>query len=150
MKQELVKNWMTRDVITVTPEATLPEVHRLMRERKIRRLPVVDADGHLVGMITLGDVRGAEASPATSLSIWELNYLLARLKVEQFMTQNPVTIGEESSIGEAAQLMLAHKISGLPVVTAGGELAGIITESDIFRMIVLYEWQAEEKGLQAA
>lgn len=150
MKQEKVKNWMTRNSITVTPEATLPEVHRLMRERKIRRLPVVDEDGKLVGIITLGDVRGAEASPATSLSIWELNYLLARLKVSQFMTSDPVTIGEESSIGEAAQLMLAHKVSGLPVVNAQGELVGIITESDIFRMIVLYEWQAEEKGLQAS
>ena len=71
MKQELVKDWMTRDVVTVIPHTTLPEAHRLMTDNQIRRLPVME-NGRLVGIVTRGDVRGAEASGATTLSIWEL------------------------------------------------------------------------------
>lgn len=150
MKYELVKNWMSRDVITVSPDATLPEVHQLLKEKRIRRLPVVDEEGELVGIITLGDVRGAEASPATSLSIWELNFLLNKLHVRQFMTPEPVTVPENATIGDAAQLMLTHRISGLPVLNDAGQLVGIITESDIFRMVALYEWQAAETALAEA
>jgi CBS domain-containing protein len=133
-RQQSVKDWMTREVITVTSKATLPEAHRLMTEKHIRRLPVVD-NGRLVGIVTRGDVRGAEPSGATSLSIWEVNYLLSRLKVEELMTKRPVTIDEDATIGEAAELMLQHKISGLPVLDKQAQLAGIITESDIFRLV---------------
>ncbi|MCI0393747.1 MAG: CBS domain-containing protein [Chloroflexi bacterium] len=140
MKQQLVKEWMTKDVVTIEPGTTLPEAHRLMRERRIRRLPVVK-NGRLVGIVTRGDIRGAEASDATSLSIWELNYLLARLKIDEIMTRNPVTVSPETTIGAAAQVMLDNKISGLPVVE-DGRVVGIITESDIFRLIV-DEWREE-------
>lgn len=138
MKQELVKDWMTKAVVTINPEETLPEAHRMMTEQKIRRLPVLK-DGHLVGMITRGDVRGAEPSGATSLSIWEINYLLARLKVLEIMRPNPSTISPDETIGEAARLMLENKISGLPVVDSAGQVVGIITESDIFRLVAR-EW----------
>jgi CBS domain-containing protein/AmiR/NasT family two-component response regulator len=138
MKQELVSDWMTRDVITVSSDTILPEVHRLMTQKRIRRVPVVD-DGKLAGIVTYGDVRGAEPSGATSLSVWEVNYLLAQLQVEEIMTPDPLTVHPEATIGEAAQIMLQHKISGLPVVTWSGELVGIITESDIFRMVV-HDW----------
>ncbi len=141
MKTELVKEWMTREVVTVSPETTLPEAHRLMTEKKIRRLPVV-ARGQLVGIVTRGDVRGAEPSGATSLSIWEINYLLSQLKVEEIMTARPATISPDETIGEAARLMLEKKISGLPVVDAEGRVVGIITESDIFRLVVR-EWHKE-------
>jgi CBS domain-containing protein len=134
MKEELVKDWMTANVITVNTDTTLPEAHKIMIERQIRRLPVVN-NGRLVGMITRGDVRGAEPSDATSLSIWEINYLLSRLKVEEIMTVQPITTNESTTIGEVAELMLTHKISGLPVLNDAGELVGIITESDIFRMV---------------
>ena len=134
MKEELVKDWMTANVITVNTDTTLPEAHKMMIERQIRRLPVVN-NGRLVGMITRGDVRGAEPSDATSLSIWEINYLLSRLKVEEIMTVQPITTNESTTIGEVAELMLTHKISGLPVLNNAGELVGIITESDIFRMV---------------
>jgi acetoin utilization protein AcuB len=144
MKRELVRDWMTRDVLTITPETTLPEAHRVMTDNKIRRLPVVKND-RLVGIITLGDVREAEPSDATSLSIWEVNYLLSKLSIKEVMTSNPITIHADQTIGEAAWLMLTNKISGLPVVDDGKRVIGIITESDIFRMVV-QEWRETEKA----
>lgn len=139
MKLDTVKEWMTPDPITIMPDTCLPEAHRLMMDHSIRRLPVLDEAGQLVGMVTLGDVRGAEPSGATSLSIWEVNYLVSRLRVEEIMTPRPYTISEEATLGEAAQMMLKHKISGLPVLNPFGEIVGIITESDIFRMVV-HNW----------
>lgn len=133
-RRHLVKEWMTPDPITICPETTLPEANRLMKECGIRRLPVVE-HGHLVGIITLGDVREASPSNATSLSIYELNYLISRLTVGKMMTQDPVTITPDTSIEAAARLMLEHKIGGLPVVE-GTKVVGIITESDIFRLLV--------------
>ncbi|MGD8584411.1 MAG: CBS domain-containing protein [Chloroflexota bacterium] len=141
MKQDLVKDWMTHDVITIAPETTLPEAHRLMADYQIRRLPVLEGD-HIVGIVTLGDIRGAEASDATSLSIWELNYLLSRLRIDKIMTRHPIVISQEATIDEAAQMMLDNKISVLPVVDYHGKLVGIITESDIFR-IVVQAWRTE-------
>lgn len=143
MKKELVKEWMSTDVITISPETTLPEAHQIMTNEEIRRLPVVENEGHLVGIVTLGDVRGAEPSPATSLSIWEMNYLLSTLKVQQIMTKHPKTISAEATIGEAARTMLENRVSGLPVVDNDDRVVGIITESDIFSMVVLHEWSAE-------
>jgi CBS domain-containing protein len=143
MKHELVRDWMTTDVITINPSTTLPEAHQIMKAQQIRRLPIVDKSRHLVGIVTIGDIRGAGASSATSLSIWEMNYLLAKLKVKEVMTANPITVSAEATIGEAAQIMLQYKVGGLPVVEASGKLAGIITESDIFEMIVLHEWQQD-------
>ena len=139
MKQALVKDWMTRKVITIIPDTSLPEAHRLMQEHQIRRLPVVK-DERLIGIVTLGDVREAEPSDATSLSIWEVNYLLSRLKVEKIMTPDPITIFPNETIGQAAWLMLTNKISGLPVVDAKRRVVGIITESDIFRLVV-HQWR---------
>ncbi|MCA9990881.1 MAG: CBS domain-containing protein [Anaerolineales bacterium] len=141
MKREVIKDWMTYDPIVIRPSTTLPEAHRLMKEYSIRRLPVVEND-KLVGMVTLGDVRGAEPSGATALSIWEINYLISKLRVEEIMTPDPVVVSEEAMVGEAAHLMLKYKISGLPVVDAEGILVGIITESDIFRMVV-HDWLKE-------
>lgn len=141
MKQELVMDWMTSNPITITPETTLPKAHRLMMEHNIRRLPVMK-NRAVVGIVTLGDVRGAEPSGATSLSIWEINYLISRLKVEEIMTPRPLTVVMRATVGEAAQIMLDHKVSGLPVLDENGQLVGIITESDIFRKVVR-DWQNE-------
>lgn len=150
MKKELVRDWMTQDVITVEPDTSLPHAHQIMMNEEIRRLPVVDKNGRVVGIVTLGDVRGAQPSPATSLSIWELNYLLSTLKLNTIMTPDPVTINIHSTIGEAARTMLENRVSGLPVVDDGGNLRGIITESDIFSMVVLNEWSQEEEELVPA
>ncbi len=135
METTLVKDWMSKDVVTVTPHTTLPDAHKIMKERKIRRLPVVDDHGHLVGIVTRGDVREASPSDATTLSIYELNYLLAKLTVDKIMTKNPVTVTPDTSMKDASRLMLEHKIGGLPVVESG-KVVGIITESDIFRFMV--------------
>jgi len=135
MKQELVKDWMSREVVTISPETTLPEAHHMMTEQQIRRLPVMKKN-LLVGIVTLGDVREAEPSDATSLNVWEMNYLLLKLKIERVMTRNPITISGRVTIGQAAQVMLEHKVSGLPVIDSDGNLVGIITESDIFRIVV--------------
>ena len=125
---------MTHDPITIDPQTTLPEASRLMKECSIRRLPVVD-NGRLVGIVTLGDLREASPSQATSLSIYELNYLLSRLTVGEIMTREPISIAPDTSIEAAALLMLEHKIGSLPVVDAN-KVVGIITESDIFRLMV--------------
>lgn len=137
VKQALVRDWMSKDVLTVDPKTPIAEAYRLMKERKVRRLPVVK-DGRLIGIVTLGDVREASPSSATSLSIWELNYLWAQLTVDRVMKTHVITIAPDATIMDAASLMLEHKISGLPVVD-DGTLVGIITESDIFRMLVTTE-----------
>lgn len=130
-----VSEWMTSPVITVSPSTSISAAHQIMKENGIRRVPVVEND-HLVGIITIGDVREASPSDATTLSIWELNYLWAQLTVDKVMTQHVITVGPDTPILDAANLMLEHKISGLPVLNDEGKLVGILTESDIFRMLV--------------
>jgi acetoin utilization protein AcuB len=134
MRKVQVRDWMTPNPISIDPQTTLPEAHKLMKECHIRRLPVVD-NGKVVGILTLGDVREASPSNASSLSIFELNYLLAKLTVEKIMTRDPLVIAPTATIREAAQLMLDRKIGGVPVVE-NVKLVGIITESDIFRVLV--------------
>ncbi len=142
MKLELVRDWMTSKVITVTTDTTLADAARLMETKMIRRLPVME-DGRLAGIVTYGDIREAQPSAATSLSIWELNYLLAKLRIAEIMTRDVITVSQNATIGEAAKLMLDHQISGLPVVDHHGDLVGIITESDIFRLVVR-DWSIRE------
>ncbi len=144
MKTQLVTEWMTKDPVVVEPTTTVPEAHALMTRYRIRRLPVVDS-GKLVGIVTLGDVRGAEPSEATSLSIFELNYLLSKLTLDRIMTTPVATIRPDETVFDAARLMLQKKIAGLVVVDEGGAVVGVLTESDIFRMIVrIWEQEAEE------
>jgi CBS domain-containing protein len=129
-----VVEWMTPNPISITPKTTLSEAHRLMRDHKVRRLPVTK-DHKLVGIVTLGDVLEAEPSDATTLSVYEINALLDTLTVDHMMTTKVITIAPHDSIRDAASIMLSNKISGIPVVD-NGRLVGIITESDIFRMLV--------------
>lgn len=124
MRLELVRDWMTRNVKTVHPSLPLAEADKLLRSHAIRRLPVIE-NGRLVGIVTLGDIREAR--------------LLSQAIVAEIMTQNPVTISQDATVGEAAQTLLAHKIGGLPVVDHDRNLVGIITESDIFRLVV-HDW----------
>ncbi|OUM98145.1 MAG: hypothetical protein BAA04_03555 [Firmicutes bacterium ZCTH02-B6] len=124
----------TRNPVVVDPETSAPQARKLMEEHKIRRLPVVD-NGKLVGIVTLSDLLKAAPSPATSLSIWELNYLLDRVKVKEIMTRDVVTTTPETDLKAVASVMAERKIGGLPVVE-NGQVVGIITESDVFRALV--------------
>jgi CBS domain-containing protein len=134
-KQILVRDWMTTPVYVIHTDTPVADAYNMMMQRSIRRLPVVDGE-RLVGIVTLGDLREARPSPATSLSIYELNYLLAKLTVGQVMTHNPFTVTPTTSIQQAARLMLDRKVAGLPVVNEKGKPVGILTESDVFRMLV--------------
>ncbi len=134
-----VKDWMSSSVHVIERDTSVADAYNLMMESGIRRLPVVEGE-RLVGIVTLGDLREARPSPATSLSIYELNYLLTKLTAGQIMTHNPYTVTPTTPIQRAAHIMLDRKVSGLPVVAEGGNeqgrLVGIITESDIFRMLI--------------
>lgn len=129
-----VKDWMIAPVVTVEASSPISAAHHLMKNNNVRRLPVMN-DNKLVGIITIGDVREASPSDATTLSIWELNYLWAQLTAEKIMTRNVLTVTSDTPILDAAEIMLEKKVSGLPVVD-NKMLVGILTESDIFRMLI--------------
>lgn len=130
-----VIDWMTSPVQVVERDTSVADAYNTMMQKGIRRLPVVEG-GQLVGIATLGDLREARPSPATSLSIYELNYLLSKLTVGQVMTHNPYTVTPITPIQLATRIMLERKVSGLPVVDEVGRPIGIITETDIFRMLI--------------
>lgn len=134
-----VRDYMTSPAITVGPKTDLSAALELMRERRVRRLPVVSAVGWLLGIVSERDLLYASPSPATSLTVWELNYLVAKLPVEEVMTRKLVTVAPDAPLEEAAALMLEHKIGGLPVLSEENELVGIITESDIFRAFIQFK-----------
>ncbi len=128
----LIKDWMTKDPVTITEDTSMIKAIHTMKERRFRRLPVV-AGGKLVGMVTDRDLKEASPSKATSLDVHELYYLLAELQVQEIMSRNPISVSQDETVEHAAQVMLEHTISGLPVVNAGGKVVGIITQSDVFR-----------------
>ncbi len=140
MKHTLVREWMTPNPVTCPSTMSIGEADELMTARNIRRLLVVD-DGHLKGIVTRGDVRGAKPSDATTLSVFEIHTLLSKLTVGKIMNTHVLTVAPNTTIHDAAKLMLDRKIAGLPVVEHG-HLMGIITESDIFRMVVK-TWEEE-------
>ncbi|MFC1959715.1 CBS domain-containing protein [Chloroflexota bacterium] len=144
MMNLLVKDWMTTDTTTVTVDTFLLDAADLMREKNIRRLPIVK-DNKLVGILSHTDVMAAKPSDATSLDIWEINYLLSRMAVEKIMTPNPLAITPDSTIKEAAQLMYDHKVGGLPVIDEEKHVVGIITESDIFRVLIAWFNESTEE-----
>lgn len=131
----LIKDRMTRPPITAPPEMPMQEALKLMRERRIRRLPVVDKKGKLIGIVSDRDLLHASPSDATSLSVWELNYLLSKVTLKDVMTKNVITVTPETPVQEAARIMAEKKIGGLPVVQAG-KVVGIITETDLFRVLL--------------
>ncbi len=131
----LVKEQMTANPVTVTPGISVPDALSLMRDRKVRRLPVVDGKGKLVGIASEKDLLFASASPATSLNVWELNSLLSKLTVDKYMAKKVITVTEDMPLEEAARIMADKKIGGLPVVRDGA-MIGIITETDIFRALL--------------
>ncbi len=130
---------MTADPYTCPVETTLADASDILAEQGFRRLPVVDEEGNLAGIISRSDLRSASPSSITSLSLFEVNYMWAKLTVSDVMATDPVTVGLEDTMNAAAELMLAHKVSALPVVEpspSGQRLIGILTETDMLRFLV--------------
>lgn len=131
-----VKHHMSSPALTITADTPFQDALKLMHERKIRRLPVVDRNGKLMGIVSERDLLHAAPSPATSLSVWELNYLLWKLTVKDLMATKVLTVTPDALLQEAATIMLEKKIGGLPVVDQDQKVVGVITETDIFKALV--------------
>lgn len=130
----LVREWMTPDPQTVTSDTPVMEAMQAMREGGYRRLPVLDK-GRLIGIVTDRDLKEATPSSATTLSVYELNFLLAKMRVREVMSEPVVTVRPDDPIERAALLMEEHRVSGLPVLRGEG-LAGILTITDLLRAFV--------------
>ncbi len=131
-----VKDQMTTPALTLTPDTPFLDALKLMRERKIRRIPIVNEQGKILGIVSERDLLHAEPSPATSLSVWEMNYLLWKLRLGDVMTTAVITVTPLTKLQDAASLMIKHKIGGLPVIDAEERVVGVITETDIFKAFV--------------
>jgi len=141
----LVRERMSKPVITIPPQMTVPDALNLMKQEHIRRLPVVE-HGKLVGIVTDKHLLSASPSPATSLSVWEITYLLSKLAVDRIMSREVVTVSEDTPLEEAARIMIDNKIGGLPVLR-GEQLVGIITESDLMKTFLEF-MGARERGIR--
>lgn len=128
----LVRDWMTRNPKTVTPETPVMDALQTIKEGGFRRLPVMEKN-KLVGIVTRKDLKDAMPSKATTLSVWELNYLLSKLTVSEVMARPVITAAESEYIEDAALRMLEHRVGGLPVLNEVGLITGIITTRDILR-----------------
>ncbi len=142
----LVGDKMSKPVISISPDMPISDALILMKKEKIRRAPVVK-DGKLVGIVSDKDLLNASPSPVTTLSIWEMNYLLSKITVSEVMTANVLTVTEDTPIEQAARIMADNKIGGLPVMK-DGHCVGIITETDLFK-VFLELLGARESGIRA-
>ena len=131
----LVKNWMSKDVITVDENDSMHDATRRLKEHDIRMLPVMKK-GKLVGIVTDRDLKKASASDATTLEVHELLYLLTKVKVKDIMTRDVITVPPDYTVEETAQVLQENRISGAPVVNADGKLVGTITQTDLFRVLI--------------
>jgi len=131
----LVKDRMTRNPVTITPDTSFPEAFRMIREKRIRHLPVVDEQGKLIGIVAQTDLLHASPSIATPFNVFEMSYLLANLHVREVMSSPPITAPEDTPLEEVARVMVEKKIGCLPVMR-DGTLVGMITETDIFETFV--------------
>jgi acetoin utilization protein AcuB len=131
----LVKNWMSKNVITIDANDTMQDALWLLKEHRIRMLPVMKKN-RLVGIVTDRDLKKASASDATLLDVHELLYLLTKIKVKDIMTKDPITVPPDYTVEETAQVLLESKISGAPVVDDSGQVVGVITQNDLFRVLI--------------
>lgn len=130
----LIGERMSHPVITISPDLPIVDAVSLLRRERIRRAPVIK-DGRLVGIVSSHDLMNASPSQATSLSIWEMNYLLSKITVNEVMTKKVITVDVDTPIEEAARIMADNKIGGVPV-TRDGKVVGIVTETDIFKLFL--------------
>ena len=132
----LVKYWMSKNPATLDVSDSMQKAMDLMKKKNIRMLPVM-RHGRLAGVVTDRDIKRASASDATSLEIHELLYLLSKIKISDIMSKPVITVNEDHTVEETAEILLEQKISGAPVVDGKGDLTGVITQSDLFRAMVL-------------
>ena len=144
----LVNNWMSKEVITVNADDTMQNAIYILQEQNIKMLPVMD-DANLVGIITDRDLKKASPSDATTLDMHELLFLISKIKVRDLMKKPVFTAKPDDTVEEAAALLLEKKISGLPVLDENDRLVGIITRSDIFRVLLSLSGLGK-KGIQFA
>ncbi|MGD8244650.1 MAG: CBS domain-containing protein [Anaerolineae bacterium] len=128
----LVKDHMSKPPITIQDNVGVEDALRLMHSENVRRLPVLDRRGQMVGIVSELDLLKVSPSPATSLSVYEIPYLLAKIKMKDVMTKDVITVAEDTPLEEAARVMADSKIGGLPVLR-GEDVVGIITETDLFK-----------------
>jgi acetoin utilization protein AcuB len=131
----LVKNWMSKNVITIDANESMQKAISLMKEHKIRMLPVLKR-GKLVGVVSDSDLKRASASDATMLDVHELLYLITKIKIRDIMVKDPVTVSPDHTVEETAELLLERRISGVPVVDEGGAVVGVITRDDLFKVLI--------------
>jgi acetoin utilization protein AcuB len=125
---------MSHPVISVTPETSIHDALAMFKKEHIRRAPVIK-DGKLVGIVSERDLLNASPSPVSSLSIWEMNYLLSKVMVNQVMSKKVKTVDYDTSIEEVARVMADSKIGGMPVIRAG-KVVGMVTETDLFKIFL--------------
>jgi acetoin utilization protein AcuB len=142
----LVKNWMSKPAIIIDIDAFMNDAIKLLKNHNIKMLPVMEK-GKLVGIVTDRDLKRASASDATSLEIHELLYLISKIKIKEIMTKKPITVPEDYTVEETAEVLLKHNISGVPVVDQHHNVVGTITQNDIFRILISLTG-AEKKGIQ--
>lgn len=143
----LVRDRMSSPAVTISPDTAFQDALRLMRQQRFRRLPVVNRSGELIGIISERDLLYATPSPASSLSVWELHYLLSQMQVRTIMTQAVISTTADTPLEEAADVMASRKIGGLPVVDENNYVIGVITETDVFQAFVEMT-AAEDQGLR--
>jgi acetoin utilization protein AcuB len=141
----LVGERMSHPIISIAPDMPVHDALNMFKRERIRRAPVVK-EGKLAGIVSDKDLLNASPSPASSLSVWEMNYLLSKITVSEVMTKKVITVAEDTPIEEAARIMADNKIGGLPVMR-DNHVVGIITETDLFK-IFLELMGAREKGVR--
>ena len=137
---------MSRPVISVSPDAPINDVLAMFKKEHIRRAPVINKNGKLVGIVSEGDLLNAAPSSATTLSVWEMNYLISKVKIKDVMTKKVTCVNKDTPIEEAARIMADQKIGGLPVVDHA-KVVGMITETDLFK-VFLELMGARDKGIR--
>ncbi len=142
----LVGKRMSSPVISIHPDSTLEEALNLMKAEHIRRLPVVDKDGNLIGIVSERQLLAASPSDATTLSVYEIKELMNRVTIDKIMTRDVLTTTADTPLEETARIMADNKVGGLPVVE-GRKVVGMITETDIFK-VFLEMLGARQKGLR--
>lgn len=131
----IIERRMTRNPVTCTPDMSIQDASDLMKREHVHRLPVLDRNGKLIGVVSEKDILKAQPSPASTLSAYESSYLLSKLTVKKIMSRTPVTVSKDTPIEDAAALMVDHDLSCLPVLE-GDKLVGIVSKSDLFKMLL--------------